>query len=66
LRDQHSSARGAEGLGFETFNFLRVNAGEQPPFDSARERSLELMFLVARGLETALAGLADRFIVRAS
>ncbi|HYS79364.1 MAG TPA: transposase zinc-binding domain-containing protein [Anaeromyxobacteraceae bacterium] len=33
---------------------------------AARERSLELMFLVARGLETALAGLADRFIVRAS
>ena len=32
----------------------------------ARERSLELMFLVARGLETALAGLADWFIVRAS
>ena len=33
---------------------------------AARDRSLELMFLVPHGLEKALAGLADRFIVRES
>ncbi len=33
---------------------------------AARDLSLELMFLVAPGLEKTLAGLAERFIVRAS